>query len=136
MSSSEIIITQEALAIAMDDIDKRLLGCIKDHERVKSSTTLKHPQYCIDFGNTIIQLIKTEKLLYMSLGNPKSKKSIFLMILKKYDETLAELIELSSNGVSLDIIPEGEHIERCKKSLEQREYIIKLCDKGSLTSLE
>ena len=77
-----------------------------------------------------IQLIKTEKLLYTFLSNPQTEKTMFPLILKKYDELMGISYDLSGNMVISGLNPEGDHLEYCKASLSQREYIKKLCDYG------
>jgi len=77
-----------------------------------------------------IQLIKTEKLLYTFLANPQTEKTMFPLILKKYDELMGISYDLSGNMVISGLNAEGDHLEYCKASLSQREYIKKLCDYG------
>jgi hypothetical protein len=77
-----------------------------------------------------IKLVKTEKLIYTSLRNTNSKKEIFKMFLAKYDELLSNSYDISGNMVRNGIIVEGDHIDYCKNSLDQREYIRKICCVG------
>jgi hypothetical protein len=74
-----------------------------------------------------IKLVKTEKLIYTSLRNTNSKKEIFKILLAKYDELLSISYDISGNMVRNGIIVEGDHIDYCKSSLDQREYIRKIC---------
>ena len=77
-----------------------------------------------------IKLVKTEKLIYTSLHNTNSKKEIFKILLTKYDELMGISYDISGNMVRNGIVVEGEHIDYCKSSLDQREYIRKICCLG------
>ena len=77
-----------------------------------------------------MKLVKTEKLIYTSLRNTNSKKEIFKILLAKYDELMGISYDISGNMVRNGIIVEGEHIDYCKSSLDQREYIRKICCVG------
>lgn len=77
-----------------------------------------------------IKLIQTEKLLYNALANPKSARVIFSKLLAKYDELMSVSYDLSGNMVITELNQEGDHLEYCKSSLAQREYIRKLCYYG------
>ena len=74
-----------------------------------------------------IKLVKTEKLIYTSLRNTNSKKEIFKILLAKYDELMGISYDISGNMVRNGIVVECEHIDYCKSSLDQREYIRKIC---------
>ena len=74
-----------------------------------------------------MKLVKTEKLIYTSLRNTNSKKEIFKILLAKYDELMGISYDISGNMVRNGIIVEGDHIDYCKNSLDQREYIRKIC---------
>jgi hypothetical protein len=74
-----------------------------------------------------MKLVKTEKLIYTSLRNTNSKKEIFKILLAKYDELMGISYDISGYMVRNGIIVEGDHIDYCKSSLDQREYIRKIC---------
>ena len=74
-----------------------------------------------------MKLVKTEKLIYTSLRNTNSKKEIFKILLAKYDELMGISYDISGYMVRNGIIVEGNHIDYCKSSLDQREYIRKIC---------
>ena len=74
-----------------------------------------------------MKLVKTEKLIYISLRNTNSKKEIFKILLAKYDELMGISYDISGNMVRNGIVVEGDHIDYCKSSLDQREYIRKIC---------
>jgi len=74
-----------------------------------------------------MKLVKTEKLIYTSLRNTNSKKEIFKILLAKYDELMGISYDISGNMVRNGIVVEGDHIDYCKSSLDQREYIRKIC---------
>ena len=77
-----------------------------------------------------MKLVKTEKLIYTSLRNTNSKKEIFKILLAKYDELMGISYDISGSMVRNGIIVESEHIDYCKSSLDQREYIRKICCVG------
>ena len=77
-----------------------------------------------------MKLVKTEKLIYTSLRNTNSKKEIFKILLAKYDELMGISYDISGYMVRNGIIVEGDHIDYCKNSLDQREYIRKICCVG------
>tara|TARA_R110002126_G_scaffold51816_1_gene141501 strand:- start:100 stop:549 length:450 start_codon:yes stop_codon:yes gene_type:complete len=74
-----------------------------------------------------MKLVKTEKLIYTSLRNTNSKKEIFKILLAKYDELMGISYDISGNMVRNGIVVESKHIDYCKSSLDQREYIRKIC---------
>jgi hypothetical protein len=82
-----------------------------------------------NYENTI-KLIKVEKMMWNALKNKNSKKEIFKHILAKYDEVMNVSYDISGNMVMNGIAPEGEHLDYCKQSLEQREFIRKMCCVG------
>jgi hypothetical protein len=77
-----------------------------------------------------MSLVKIEKMIYNALSNSNSNKKIFKMLLAKYDELLGVSYDVSGNMVINGIVPEGDYIDYCKKSLTQREYIRKICSMG------
>jgi len=82
-----------------------------------------------------MSLVKTEKMIYTALLNPNSNKKIFKMLLSKYDELMGVSYDISGNMVINGVVPEGEHLDYCKESLTQREYIRKMCSSGCGESL-
>ena len=77
-----------------------------------------------------MSLVKTEKMIYNALSNSNSNKKIFKMLLAKYDELMGLSYDISGNMVINGLVPEGEHLDYCKESLTQREYIRKMCSFG------
>jgi hypothetical protein len=73
-----------------------------------------------------IQLVKVEKLIYQTLGKG-AKGAIFQKLFQKYSDLMASSYDISGNLVRLSGISEGEYLEYCKDSLQQRDYIQKLC---------
>ena len=73
-----------------------------------------------------IKLVQTEKIIYSALlkGN---NGALFPKLLAKYDELMGASYDLSGNMVITGLNEEGDHLEYCKQSLAQREYIRKLC---------
>tara|TARA_R110000868_G_scaffold37678_3_gene133044 strand:- start:5863 stop:6291 length:429 start_codon:yes stop_codon:yes gene_type:complete len=82
-----------------------------------------------NFENNI-KLVKTEKLVYLAILARKPNKAIFPMLLAKYDDLMGLSYDISGNMVLNGISPEGDHLEYCKESLSQREYIRKMCEYG------
>ena len=77
-----------------------------------------------------INLIKIEKMMWNALKNENCDKKIFKKILEKYDELICLSYDVSGNMVINGVELEGEHLDYCKKSLEQREFIRKMCCVG------
>jgi hypothetical protein len=73
-----------------------------------------------------IQLVKVEKLIYQTLGKG-ANGVIFQKLFQKYSDLMASSYDISGNMVRLAGISEGEYLEYCKESLQQREYIQALC---------
>ena len=82
-----------------------------------------------------IKLIKVEKMMWNAFKN-NGKKEIFKHILTKYDELMNVSYDISGNMVMNGVQPEGEYIDYCKESLEQREFIRKMCCVGYRGHLE
>jgi hypothetical protein len=82
-----------------------------------------------------IKLIKVEKMMWNAFKN-NGKKEIFKHILAKYGELMIVSYDISGNMVMNGIAPEGEYLDYCKQSLEQREFIRKMCCVGYRGHLE
>tara|TARA_R110000822_G_scaffold296052_1_gene418398 strand:+ start:298 stop:639 length:342 start_codon:yes stop_codon:yes gene_type:complete len=82
-----------------------------------------------------MSLVKTEKMIYNALTNSKSNKKIYKILLSKYDELMELSYDISGNLVINGLVPEGEYLDYCKKSLPQREYIRDVCSFGYGESL-
>ena len=78
----------------------------------------------------LLQITKTEKLLFTLLINPQAEKTMFPLILKKYDELVEISIDLSKNRVISGLEIEGDHLEFCKLSLNERQKVKQLCVYG------
>jgi hypothetical protein len=91
--------------------------------------TSEHHDNVANYQNQI-KLVKTEKLIYQSLMNANSRQEIFPRLLAKYDELLEESRQLSSNMVRSGLNKEVDHLEYCKASMGQRDYIKKMCVGG------
>ena len=76
-----------------------------------------------------IKLISVEKMMWNAMKN-NSRREIFKHILAKYDELLLVSYDLSGNMVVNEILQEGKYLSFCKESLEQREFIRKMCCVG------
>ena len=73
-----------------------------------------------------IALIKVERLIYISLKN-NANKAIYPKLLAKYDELMGVSYDMSGNLVLLNVNKETEHLDYCRDSLKQREYIKTIC---------
>jgi hypothetical protein len=82
-----------------------------------------------------IKLINVEKMMWNAFKN-NGNKEIFKRLLAKYDELMVDAYEISGNMVNNDLHPEGEYLDYCKSSLEQREFIRKMCCVGYRGYLE
>ena len=78
-----------------------------------------------------IALIRVERLIYTSLKN-NADKAIYPKLLAKYDELIGLSYDMSGNLVLMNVNKETEYLDFCRDSLEQREYIKKICDAGVL----
>nr|WPF46706.1 MAG: hypothetical protein [Lake Baikal virophage 10] len=108
-----------------------LLGAMCfDNEEDKSIFKLKDcdTEKIKNYENNI-QLIKVEKLMYQSLAK-RNNNAIFPILLQKYGDLMVNSYDISGNMVRLEGMEEQEHLEYCKSSLKQREYIEKLCKYG------
>jgi hypothetical protein len=88
----------------------------------------KHKSRIENFKNNI-KLIQVEKLIYQSLAKTNNS-SIFPVLLSKYDNLLGVSYDISGNMVVNGGETEGNYLDYCKQSLDQREYIKKLCMYG------
>lgn len=130
------IFKPETIAICLASCDERIasvqdkLDSWKVYGKVLGLADLdletKYQDKIKNYQNNI-QLIKTEKLIYNALANPKSARAIFPKLLAKYDELIGVSYDLSGNMVINGLNAEGDHLEYCNQSLAQREYIRKLC---------
>ena len=87
-----------------------------------------------DYENDI-KLIKVEKMMWNALKNNRHRV-IFKHILSKYDELMCLSYDICSNMVMNGIQAEGYYLDYCKSSLDQREFIRKMCSFGYRGHLE
>ena len=83
-----------------------------------------------------LELVKTEKLIYKCLINEKTISKFYSHLLAKYDDLMGLSYDLSGNMVRNNMVLEGDHLEYCKESLTQRDYIKKLCCIGATMANE
>jgi hypothetical protein len=76
-----------------------------------------------------IKLVEVEKVIYQSLTK-QNNSSLFPMLLRKYDDLMEMSYQIAENMVKNGVTKETTYLEFCKKSLEQRDYIKKLCMYG------
>jgi len=106
-----------------------LMESISSNENKKVFAEARHLEEIKNLENNL-QLVKVEKLIVTALSNPNSKRDIFKALLKKYDDLMCLSYDISGNLVESGIALEGEHIDYCKSSLDQREYIRVMCSRG------
>ena len=82
-----------------------------------------------------IKLIKVEKMMWNAFKN-NSKKDIFKHILSKYDELMCLSYDILGDMVMNGIQAEGDYLDYCKSSLDNREFIRKMCCAGYRGYLE
>jgi hypothetical protein len=107
----------------------RLMESISNNEDKKVFAEAPHLERVKNLENCV-KLVKVEKLIVTALNNPNSKRDIFKAFLKKYDDLMCLSYDISSNLVDTGLILEGDHIDYCKSSLGQREFIRVMCSKG------
>ena len=88
----------------------------------------KNKQIYKNYENNI-KLVKVEKLIYQSFLKTNNK-AIFPKLLAKYDELMGISYDISGNLVMTGMEKEGDHLDFCKLSLEQRKFIEILCNYG------
>jgi len=111
----------------------RVLGLVSscyDKEEDKSVFKMedKNAEKMKNYENNI-QLIKVEKLIYQSLAK-SGNGAIFPKLFQKYSDLMAVSYDISGNMVRLDGVEEQEYLEYCASSLNQRDYIKKICFYG------
>ena len=137
MSATYLANCDERIASLQNKIDDwsgykammRLMESISNNEDKKVFAEAPHLERVKNLENCV-KLVKVEKLIVTALYNPNSKKDIFKAFLKKYDDLMCLSYDISSNLVDTGLILEGDHIDYCKSSLDQREFIRVMCSKG------
>ena len=137
MSATYLANCDERIASLQNKIDDwsgykammRLMESISNNEDKKVFAEAPHLERVKNLENCV-KLVKVEKLIVTALNNPNSKRDIFKAFLKKYDDLMCLSYDISSNLVDTGLILEGDHIDYCKSSLDQREFIRVMCSKG------
>lgn len=106
---NEWIVYSKVLCIASFELETKYQDKIKNYENN-------------------IKLIKTEKIIYNALL--KGNSELFPKLLARYDELMGLSYDLSGNMVITGLFVEGDYLDYCKKSLDQREYIRTICSIG------
>jgi len=75
-----------------------------------------------------LNILKTTKLVYLSLKNRNTNKNIYKLLMEKYDTLLELYISLQEDLVTKGDIKEGGYLKYCKFSLEQRNNLKSICD--------
>lgn len=114
------------------EIQENKLGAWKNYNKILDLVNMemdnKHKQICQNYENNI-KLIKVEKMVYQNLLKTNNK-AIFSKLLAKYDELMGVSYDISGNLVMLGSEKEGDHLQFCKDSLEQRKFLEILCNYG------
>jgi hypothetical protein len=137
MSATYLANCDERIASLQNKIDDwsgykammRLMESISNNEDKKVFAEAPHLERVKNLENCV-KLVKVEKLIVTALNNPNSKRDIFKAFLKKYDDLMCLSYDISGSLVETGIILEGDHIDYCKSSLDQREFIRVMCSKG------
>ena len=107
-----------------------LMEKIHDKEEDKKVfSEAPHREETKNYENSI-KLINVEKMMWNAMKNKNARKEIFKHILAKYDELMRVSYDISGNMVFNEIAKEGDYISYCKGSLDQREFIRKMCCVG------
>jgi hypothetical protein len=80
-----------------------------------------------NYENTI-KMIQTEKIIYNALL--KGNSGLFPKLLERYDELLSNSCEFGNQFVTNGLALEGDYLDYCKESVEQRNYISQICFVG------
>ncbi len=107
-----------------------LMENIHDKEEDKKIfSEAPHREETKNYENNL-KLISVEKMIYNAMKTKTSRKDIFKHLLAKYDELMLVSYDISGNLVANELVMEGDYISYCKGSLDQREYIRKMCCVG------
>ena len=106
-----------------------LMEEIHKGEDKKVFSEAPHREETKNYENSI-KLINVEKMMWNALKNKNARKEIFKHILAKYDELMVVSYDMSGNMVFNEIVKEGDYLSYCKESLDQREFIRKMCCVG------
>lgn len=76
-----------------------------------------------------IESMKIEKIIYLTLKTGNA--GLFNKLYQRYNDVSVELIELSSELVSIGIFSEGNHLEFSNNMMSQMDYIKIICNRGT-----
>ena len=138
MSATYLANCDERIASLQNKIDDwsgykammRLMESISNNEDKKVFAEAPNLEQVKNLENCV-KLVKVEKLIVTALNNPNSKRDIFKAFLKKYDDLMCLSYDISGNLVETGLVLEGEYIDYCKSSLDQREFIRDMCSRGN-----
>ena len=97
------------------------IACIIDEDdeiALKKDTEASH---------LMTKLMQIEKLIFTNILND-GKKIIYPRLLIKYDEVLNEIYYIIGELVNMDAVPTEDYLYYCKKSVEIRNMVKKICD--------
>jgi hypothetical protein len=102
------------------------LKCVLLHTEVECEFKYENK---LKMAENAISLIKVEKLIYNALS--KTDKNIFAILLTKYDTLMCDSQEFVRIMSESNEAPENIYLEFCNKTLDQRNFIKMVCDKGA-----
>jgi hypothetical protein len=145
--TERLIRCDEGIASAKEGLDEMLtlrkdvIEIIETENReverisIRESRALDGADVSIKEFETNIKLLKIEKMIYNALKNTKSDRAIYKKLQDKYAEAMVELIELSSQQVSLGLRGEGTYLDFCNKIKEDKKIIDIICQYGFVICL-
>lgn len=72
-----------------------------------------------------MKMIEIEKMVYKA--HEQQRKATLPLLFEKYSAQLAQYLELSQEEVNLEMLEQGSYLEMCRESLNQRDFIKKMC---------
>ena len=109
--------------------DERI-NSIQEHGKLLRTPDFSiEPKYqnVINRNENSMKLVQVEKMIYKAVANKNTPRQLFSKLLSKYDDLLRISYDLSNNMVIDGLMTEGNYLEFCKNSLDQREYIKDAC---------
>jgi hypothetical protein len=72
-----------------------------------------------------MKMVEIEKMVYKA--HEQQRKATLPLLFEKYSAQLAQYLELSQEEVNLEFMEQGSYLEMCRESLNQRDFIKKMC---------
>ena len=124
---TDLVITQNITpsifsVISMEAVNEQIKICDDGIENILPFSTYKEDM------NTAINILKTTKLVFVSLKNKNTNKNIYKLLMEKYDKLLELYISFQEDLVTKGERQEGGYLVYCQFSLEQRNNLKWICD--------